>query len=152
MEIQRILWPTDFSTLSRSALPFVNEMALRFSAAVDAVHAIPTLPTIAAAGSPDAPAVSLTSYLSSMREQAEERLQKLVTDAVVDSIDTHWEVLNGNPAYAIVNYASDRHSDLIILSTHGETGVTRLVFGSVAEKVVRLAKCPVLVIPSEVTE
>jgi nucleotide-binding universal stress UspA family protein len=148
MKIQRILWPTDFSNLSLNALPMVNQMAQQFSASLDVVHALQGPPVMVAAGAPDAAAVSLSSYPTQNRERCEKAIQRIVASHIVGQVEARWEILCGSPPYAIVDYAHDHHTDLIILCTHGETGLTRLVFGSVAEKVVRLATCPVLVIPS----
>jgi nucleotide-binding universal stress UspA family protein len=55
-------------------------------------------------------------------------------------------VLLGEPAHGIANYAQEKHADLIVIPSHGRTGITRLLIGSVAERVVRLAHCPVLVL------
>lgn len=57
-------------------------------------------------------------------------------------------VLMGDPAHGIANFAQDKHADLIVIPSHGRTGLTRLLIGSVAERVVRLAHCPVLVLRS----
>jgi nucleotide-binding universal stress UspA family protein len=58
----------------------------------------------------------------------------------------HMAVLLGEPAHGIANYAQEKHADLIVIPSHGRTGITRLLIGSVAERVVRLAHCPVLVL------
>lgn len=55
-------------------------------------------------------------------------------------------VLQGEPAHGIADYAQDKHAELIVIPSHGRTGITRLLIGSVAERVVRLAHCPVLVL------
>jgi nucleotide-binding universal stress UspA family protein len=58
----------------------------------------------------------------------------------------HTAVLLGEPAHGIANYAQEKHAELIVIPSHGRTGITRLLIGSVAERVVRLAHCPVLVL------
>ena len=58
----------------------------------------------------------------------------------------HMAVLLGEPAHGIANYAQEKHAELIVIPSHGRTGITRLLIGSVAERVVRLAHCPVLVL------
>jgi len=58
----------------------------------------------------------------------------------------HTAVLLGEPAHGIANYAQEKHAELIVIPSHGRNGITRLLIGSVAERVVRLAHCPVLVL------
>jgi nucleotide-binding universal stress UspA family protein len=76
--------------------------------------------------------------------QVEKLLKEKVTDAKYSGI--HTAVLLGEPAHGIANYAQEKHAELIVIPSHGRTGITRLLIGSVAERVVRLAHCPVLVL------
>ena len=77
-------------------------------------------------------------------EQVEKYLQEKLADPKYQGI--HTAVLLGEPAHGIANYAEEKHADLIVIPSHGRTGLTRLLIGSVAERVVRLAHCPVLVL------
>lgn len=78
------------------------------------------------------------------RERLVEMLHKKFHDKSFS--DVHFEVLFGSPATEIAKYAEEHDTDLIVLPSHGRTGLARLMIGSVAERVVRLAHCPVLVI------
>jgi nucleotide-binding universal stress UspA family protein len=77
-----------------------------------------------------------------------DQIQKLLREKLTDSrySGVHTAVLMGEPAHGIANYAQEKHADLIVIPSHGRTGITRLLIGSVAERVVRLAHCPVLVL------
>jgi nucleotide-binding universal stress UspA family protein len=77
-----------------------------------------------------------------------EQIQKLLKEKLAASkyAGVHTAVLLGEPAHGIANYAQEKHAELIVIPSHGRTGLTRLLIGSVAERVVRLAHCPVLVL------
>ncbi len=77
-----------------------------------------------------------------------EQVQKLLKEKLVGSkyAGVHTAVLLGEPAHGIANFAQEKHAELIVVPSHGRTGLTRLLIGSVAERVVRLAHCPVLVL------
>jgi nucleotide-binding universal stress UspA family protein len=77
-------------------------------------------------------------------EQVEKVLKEKLADAKYQGV--HTAVLLGEPAHGIANYAQEKRADLIVIPSHGRTGLTRLLIGSVAERVVRLAHCPVLVL------
>ena len=77
-------------------------------------------------------------------EQTENLLQEKLADPKYQGI--HTAVLLGEPAHGIADYAQEKHAGLIVIPSHGRTGITRLLIGSVAERVVRLAHCPVLVL------
>jgi nucleotide-binding universal stress UspA family protein len=77
-------------------------------------------------------------------EQVDKVLKEKLADAKYQGV--HTAVLLGEPAHGIANYAQEKHADLIVIPSHGRTGLTRLLIGSVAERVVRLAHCPVLVL------
>lgn len=77
-------------------------------------------------------------------EQAQRLLREKLADRQYQGV--HTAVLMGEPAHAIANYAQEKQAELIVIPSHGRTGLTRLLIGSVAERVVRLAHCPVLVL------
>ena len=77
-------------------------------------------------------------------EQAEKALREKLADSKYNGV--HTAVVLGEPAHSIANYAQEKHAELIVIPSHGRTGITRLLIGSVAERVVRLAHCPVLVL------
>ena len=77
-----------------------------------------------------------------------EQVEKLLKEKVLEGNypGVHTAVLLGEPAHGIANYAQEKGAELIVIPSHGRTGITRLLIGSVAERVVRLAHCPVLVL------
>jgi nucleotide-binding universal stress UspA family protein len=77
-------------------------------------------------------------------EQAQRLLREKLADPKYQGV--HTAVLMGEPAHGIANYAQEKQAELIVIPSHGRTGLTRLLIGSVAERVVRLAHCPVLVL------
>ena len=133
----RILVPTDFSAPSEAALACGRTMADKFDAALHLLHI---------AENPFLRAASLDRR--SLDEAAARWLQERLTDddrrrgaiAVVEHSD--------EPADEILRYAASADIDLIVMGTHGRTGLARVVLGSVAEAVVRAAPCPVLTVRS----
>src|SRR5262245_18439412 len=77
-----------------------------------------------------------------------QQVLKLLQEKLADEKyrGVHTAVLLGEPAHGIANYAQEKHAELVVIPSHGRTGITRLLIGSVAERVVRLAHCPVLVL------
>ncbi len=141
-EFQRILVAVDFSEESRSALGCAAEMAARFGASLTLVHVVE--PHF---GPPDADVPPLTGEQSDAAEFAEAKLelsalgeQMLGTCRVVETV-----VRAGLAFFEITEAAKALGADLIVVGTHGYTGLKRALLGSTAEKVVRHAPCPVLV-------
>ena len=142
---RNILVATDFSDSSATALDYGRSLARVFGARLHVLHVVETFVVDSAAfGSA---AAILPSLQVELEKAAEETLQKLVTAedrrelkavAAIRSIDT--------PAHAVVEYARDEQIDLIVVGTHGRRGISHVLLGSVAEKVVRLAPCPVLTV------
>jgi nucleotide-binding universal stress UspA family protein len=148
--IRKILWPTDFSEASRRALPAVNGLAGLFSATVDVLHVLAPASALASMAGPGA--VATTEYLASLEERARSTIDDIVEKEISNQITAKATTLTGSAAHEIVRFAEDNEIDLIVLASHGETGLSRLVFGSVAEKVVRHAGCPVLTVPAATDE
>jgi nucleotide-binding universal stress UspA family protein len=82
-----------------------------------------------------------------MEESARRSIEKVETEDLSDVAEVNSKLVFGSAAQEIARYAQENDIDLIVIATHGETGLTRLVTGSVAERVVRLAPCPVLSVP-----
>ena len=144
-EYRRILCPVDFSEPSHVGLETAAELAVRFSAELVVVHVVPPVPV---ATVPQAtPLFDVGTYEKELGRSAEEGMEKLLKDRAPDEIRSRYLVAFGEPAHEIVRVAGEEHADLIVMSTHGESGWRRVVFGSVAEKVVRMAECPVLTVP-----
>jgi nucleotide-binding universal stress UspA family protein len=83
-----------------------------------------------------------------LRKRGTEELQSLVKNEVKGRVSAEATVRTGKPFYEIHEFAKEKEIDLIIIATHGHTGVEHILFGSTVEKVVRKSPCPVLVVPS----
>jgi len=147
VRIQRILVPTDFSPTSDAALDYARDVAARFGATVHLLHVLedPFVngPLVSEAYVTETPGVRTTII-----EDAKARLTHRLTARDREAFAAHEEVVFGRGAETIVEYAADRAIDLIVMGTHGRTGMAHLLLGSVAERVVRTAHCPVLTVRS----
>ncbi len=143
LPVKKILAPTDFSEISLETLGTAAELARHFGAELEVLHVIPTVPAL-----PSDPHYNfeVPAYQEALRAEAEKRLAETIRSRVGGEIPTRPRVSYGEPAREIVRVAEDDGADLIVIATHGLTGWQHLVFGSVAERVVRLAACPVLTI------
>jgi nucleotide-binding universal stress UspA family protein len=132
-----IVVPVDFSDESVAAI----ETALELVENPSRIHVIHVLPVLA----PTEPGVIWDTIDDASRiEHAEEALQKRLSDERFAGIDI--AVAIGNPGEEVSNFAESKRAELIVMPSHGRTGIQRLLIGSVAERVVRLAHCPVLVL------
>jgi len=146
LNLQRILAPVDFSPSSRHALAFALSLADRFGASVHVIHAW----EVPAYLRPDltvwAGEVSAT-LADHTRAEAERGLKEFLAESGADGrSDVTTEVLAGSPHGVILAAAERGKFDLVAMGTHGRKGLPHLVLGSVAERVVRHAKCPVLTV------
>ena len=140
LPFKEILYPTDFSEPSYEALKAANELALHFSAELCLVHVVsPDVQT-----SPDLAGMDLV--LQEIIDLAANSLQEVVKQRVPKELHTRQIVVQGEAADEIIRISEETKADLIVIATHGQTGWRHMVFGSVAEKVVRLAPCAVLTI------
>jgi nucleotide-binding universal stress UspA family protein len=141
-----ILVPTDFSETAREALRAARDIASDTPDRISIVHVISDVmmqPWVAEGG-PD-----IVTYQREWEADVTRRLEALVTEEGLNDARVTTAVLVGKPAVAIAHYADEQHADLIVMGTHGHGPVRRLLLGSVAERVVRLAHCPVLTVPHE---
>jgi nucleotide-binding universal stress UspA family protein len=139
----RILVPTDFSQPSDAALDYARERAAKFGASLHFLHVI-DMP--AAVMSPEVGIVDSPELRARLFEDASDRLQLRITPNDRTRHAATTEIIWGTSAQGIVNYATDRGMDLIVMGTHGRGGVAHLLLGSVAERVVRHAPCPVMTV------
>jgi nucleotide-binding universal stress UspA family protein len=143
LPITKILCPTDFSEPSYSGLSSGIELAGAFEAELTLLHVVPVLPPLP----PDPSfAFEIPEYERALHDEAGRRLRDVIEQRIPKRIKAHGVVAHGDPANEIVMLAQQEEAGLIVIATHGLTGWRHLVFGSVAEKVVRLAACPVLTI------
>jgi nucleotide-binding universal stress UspA family protein len=144
-----ILSPVDFSSPSNDALQTAADLALQFGAQLDLLYVVPAIPKLPSGVS----IFKEGEYENQLHKDATERLSKLADDFAKRGIRATTAVGTANDvSMEIVRVAERDNSDLIVISTHGMTGWHRLAFGSVTEKVVRLAPCPVLVLRAHPTE
>ncbi len=133
-----IVVPLDGSKLSEGTLPYVENLASRMHAEVYLVQVLDTRLV--------APDLVLTRTTEDDLKGAEDYLSRLAGIWQSRDIDTKWEVLWGAPAPSIINFARSHKAFMIAMSTHGRSGVGRMVFGSVADQVMRDAGIPVLLV------
>jgi len=141
LPVKRVLCPIDFSEPSREAFNVAVELASHFAAGLCLVHVVPVLPAL-----PNDPTYvfKVPEYERLLHADADEKLRQLGREATSRGITVHTTVGHGEAAREIVRIADEENADLIVMATHGMTGWRHVMFGSVAERVVRLAKCPVL--------
>ncbi len=139
--IKKILVPVDFSDYSKNALKYANQFAKFFNAQVSVIYVIEPLvyPSDFSLGQ-----VAIPTVEYDMQDKAKEELEVLVKEEFGDLENSKVIIKAGKPFVEIIETAAEIDADLIIIATHGHTGVEHLLFGSTAEKVVRKAPCPVL--------
>jgi nucleotide-binding universal stress UspA family protein len=136
MEIRHILAPTDFSASANQAVTVAFELAQTFGAKLSLLHVI-EVPTYA---------IEVALPQEALERDARRALARLLPAADAAHVDVTRLVDIGVPYQKIVETVTAEQVDLIIMATHGRTGLGHLILGSVAEHVVRLAPCPMLTI------
>jgi len=139
--IDKILVPIDFSDYSKNALKYAVQFAKHFNSSMYLIYVIEPViyPADFSMGQVAIPAMD-----ANIQTRAEEELSNLAKNYVDPSIKVEIIIRTGKPFVEINETAKEKDIDLIIIATHGHTGVEHLLFGSTAEKVVRKAPCPVL--------
>jgi nucleotide-binding universal stress UspA family protein len=143
-EIKNVLMPTDFSPTSKRALEYAQALASRFGAKLHLLHVLAY--PMSGVATPEAYWVELTDLRKRLRDDVDRDMAALA--ASLAGIELSTKVLDGPPAPTIVAAAKDLGCDLIVMGTHGHSGIAHLLLGSVAERVVRTAPCPVLTVSS----
>jgi nucleotide-binding universal stress UspA family protein len=140
---KRILIPLDFGEPARHALEHAGAIAERFEASLDLLHVVPNpyLDDPAGLYLPLPP-----TYLNELVNDAQKRLGSALATADQERFNARIIVKVGDPVVQIVEYAQVEPIDLIVMGTHGRSGAAHLFLGSVAERVVRTAPCPVLTV------
>ena len=141
-KLSRILVPVDFSACSMKALQYAIPFARQFNASITLLNVV----RINYAVGTEFGAVDFPFIETEIRKGAEKQLAALAAEHASSGVKVDTELRSGLEAQGIAEAAKSLESDLIILSTHGHTGLKHLFLGSVAENVVRLAPCPVLVV------
>lgn len=141
-----VLTPIDFSDFSMSAADAGKEIASRFGAEILLLHVVPVIPKLP----DDVSILNEGSYENELIEDAKKKLSVLTEKWRQEGVRARAIVgLANDAATEIVRTAESEKADLIVIPTHGTTGWRRVAFGSVAEKVVHTADCPVLVLRSK---
>jgi universal stress protein A len=146
IRLQKILLPTDFSKYSAAAVQYACEMATKFDAELHLLH---TLETHLSATPEFGMGLALPQYISESRAAATKALANVLEPKWAAGRTVIQTVLEGSPKVEIVRYARKQNIDLIVLATHGRTGLPHVILGSVAESLVRSAPCPVLTVRPE---
>lgn len=140
-KIKNILVPIDFSDYSKNALRYAIGFAKHFEAKMYIMYVVEpaVYPADFSLGQ-----VAIPTTDVDMSQRAESELDSLTKSEIGSSVNFEKMIKTGKPFMEIIETASEIDADLIIIATHGHTGVEHLLFGSTAEKVVRKAPCPVL--------
>ena len=157
LDFKRILCPVDMSDFSLDALRLAVKLAECSDATLDILHVIhnPFDELYMSAFTESDPAlidayavepVKRAKIVRATEEHSEVLLKQFCHDTVKHHSKVRYHVRNGDPFERILDSAEDLTTDLIVLATHGRTGIKRLVIGNVAEKIVRHAQCPVLTV------
>jgi nucleotide-binding universal stress UspA family protein len=141
--VTRILVATDFSAASGAALALAKALAGRFGASLHLLHVLED-PYVTGAFAADVYAPPPPGLRESWRKNAENTIGTLLTEPEVRALHATTEVTFGPIAGTIVERAAAVGADMIVMGTHGRGAVAHLLMGSVAERVVRTARCPVL--------
>jgi nucleotide-binding universal stress UspA family protein len=144
LPFRKILCPVDFSEPSHEALTVANELASEFGSRLYVLNVITPVPVIAAPTGPITFNVPL--YEENLKAAVEDSMRKILNERISKDLDVESIVTFGDAANTIIRTAEEKSIDLIVISTHGRTGWQRFLLGSVAEKVVRLAPCPVFAV------
>lgn len=147
MKLDTILVPTDFSADATKAISTAADLAKLFDAKVVVLHAYHVeLPMATPMGEPRA---LPQGFYEEMRQQATEQVQKVAAELVAQGVDASGVAVFEPASLSIVSRAESLPADLIVMGTRGRTGLKHILLGSVAERVVRTASCPVLTVKAD---
>lgn len=144
--LQRILLPLDFSEYASEAAHYACSLADAFHAELHLLHVL----EIRASATPVfGGGLSLTAVTKESRAAAEQTLKSNLDPDWAPPVEVKYATADGSPFVEIVKYAKENNIDMIVMSTHGRSGVAHMLLGSVAENVIRSAPCPVLAVQSK---
>jgi universal stress protein A len=143
--VTNILVPTDFGEAAEEALTYGRELAARFGATLHVLHVAENV-YVTTFGAETYAAVA-PDLQRGLEESARQKIDELIMDSDGSGPPTRPVVMtSASPAFAIIDYAREHNMDLIVMGTHGRGMLAHMLMGSVAERVVRLASCPVLTV------
>ena len=142
MTVQHVLIPVDFSTYAEQALDYAIALAKKLPARVTLLHAIqpPVAVNIEGGLWPS------STYIQELEAESTRDMETYLTRVTAAGVQGEMRVVHGVPFHQIIETAKAHQADLIVMGTHGRAGLAHALLGSVAERVVRLAPCPVLVV------
>lgn len=143
LKIEKILVPVDFSEYSKMALDYSIEFSKKFNSELILIYVIEPIVYPSDFGLGQIP---INQVDFEIQTKAEEELKKLIEEKVPSDVKASFIVKTGKPFLEIINAAQELNCDLIIIATHGHTGIEHILFGSTAEKVVRKSPVPVLTV------
>jgi len=143
MQIKTVLFPTDFSNGARAAMDHAISLAKDYQAKLILLYVIQDI-SIAEWYIPSS--LSVADLAEDMQKSAWNEMDKWITEVSAKVKDVEKMVVRGVPFVEILQTAKNRNADLIVIGTHGRTGIDHMLFGSTAEKVVRKSSCPVLTV------
>lgn len=144
IDMKKILVPTDFSEFGEQALVYGCEFAKRFGAELHLLNVVQD--AVAMFPEPNMMGTSMNDLVADMQHLAQKQLEEMPDFPGMEEIKVVREVRVGPAFLEIIRYANKAEIDLIVIGTHGRTGIKHMLLGSVAEKVVRKAPCPVLTV------
>jgi len=146
MQIRTILFPTDFSQGARAAMDYALSLAKDYGAKLILLYVIQDI-SIAEWYIPSS--ISAADLVEDMQKSAEREMEKWGAEAAEKVPGVERLVKRGVPFVEIIQTARETNADLIVIGTHGRTGIDHMLFGSTAEKIVRKSPCPVLTVRRE---
>ncbi|MDD3582020.1 MAG: universal stress protein [Desulfobacca sp.] len=142
-QIQKILFPVDFSESSEKYIPWLVTFAKQFDATV---YLISVTPDVSGFASFYAPHANIKGFQDEIKEGAAKKMKEFIARHLKDLPKVETRMPTGRAEEKILEVARQEQIDLIIMGSHGRSGLERTIFGSVAEKVIKNAPCPVLTI------
>ncbi len=144
IQYEHLLVPIDFSDCAQKVLEYAKDFASRYGSTLHVLYVVEPVDTFATVNG-----VEQSVYfdmLRDVRENATQKLQKLVDEVKAQGLKVEGVVREGRPSDVIVDYAESSAISMICISTHGRSGLNHLLLGSTTERVLRKAQCPVFVV------
>lgn len=142
-DVKKILFPVDFSSNSYQVADYVISFARKFDAHIYLIHVLECLVPLQGFYIPH---ISVSTLEEDLKKAADKKMEEFIHKKMQDSRAITSQVIIGIPHVEILKMAQEQGIDMIIMGTHGWTGLEHVIFGSVAGKVVRKAPCPVLTV------
>ncbi len=141
MKFERILFPTDFSDHAAHAQRYAVSLARQYGADLHLIHVVQLFSYVVDFG------MDSSAQYQSVQASLQEMMDSLMNGLADEPFSVTGELIQGDPVKEVVSTARSDNSDLIIMGTHGRAALEHALLGSIAEKVVRKAPCPVLTVP-----